>query len=37
MGLKAAPTSEPPGWLRIDPTFDPLRNHPRFKQLAEEA
>jgi eukaryotic-like serine/threonine-protein kinase len=21
------------GWLRIDPTFDPLREHPRFKKL----
>jgi tetratricopeptide (TPR) repeat protein len=24
-----------PGWLRIDPTFDPLRQHPRFKKLVE--
>jgi hypothetical protein len=24
-----------PGWLRIDPTFDPLRNHPRFRKLVE--
>ncbi|HEX2451354.1 MAG TPA: protein kinase [Gemmatimonadales bacterium] len=23
-----------PAWLRIDPTFAPLRNHPRFKRLA---
>jgi tetratricopeptide (TPR) repeat protein len=26
-----------PGWLRVDPTFEPLRNHPRFKQLVEGA
>jgi tetratricopeptide (TPR) repeat protein len=25
-----------PGWLRIDPTFDPLRKHPRFQRLAAE-
>jgi hypothetical protein len=24
-----------PGWLRVDPTFDPVRNHPRFKKLVE--
>jgi hypothetical protein len=24
-----------PGWLRIDPTFDPLRNHQRFRKLVE--
>ena len=24
-----------PGWLRIDPTFDPLRKHPRFRRLVE--
>ncbi len=26
-----------PGWLRIDPTFDPLRKHPRFQRLVEGA
>jgi hypothetical protein len=24
------------GWLRIDPTFDPLREHPRFQRLLEQ-
>jgi serine/threonine-protein kinase len=24
-----------PGWLRIDPNFDPIRQHPRFRRLVE--
>jgi hypothetical protein len=24
-----------PGWLRIDPNFDPLRKHARFRRLVE--
>jgi serine/threonine-protein kinase len=26
-----------PGWLRIDPTFNPLRSNPRFKRLVEDS
>jgi serine/threonine-protein kinase len=26
-----------PGWLRVDPTFDPIRKHPRFQRLLEQA
>jgi hypothetical protein len=25
-----------PGWLKIDPTFDPLRGNSRFERLLEE-
>lgn len=24
-----------PAWLRIDPMFEPVRSHPRFKKLVE--
>jgi hypothetical protein len=24
-----------PGWLKIDPTFDPIRKNPRFQKLIE--
>ena len=24
-----------PGWLQIDPTFDPVRKNPRFQKLVE--
>ena len=33
--LLRAPYYLSPGWLRIDPTFDPLRKHPRFRRLVE--
>jgi TolB-like protein/Flp pilus assembly protein TadD len=26
-----------PGWLKIDPTFDPIRKHPRFQKLLNAA
>ena len=35
--LLARPYYLSPGWLRIDPTFNPLRAHPRFQRLVSDA
>ncbi|HEX2217577.1 MAG TPA: protein kinase [Gemmatimonadales bacterium] len=34
--LLRAPYYLSPGWLRIDPTFIPLRKHPRFQRLVSD-
>jgi hypothetical protein len=33
--LLAIPYYLSPGWLRIDPSFEPLRRHPRFQRLVK--
>jgi hypothetical protein len=34
---RRAKTSRVAGWLRIDPTFDPIRKHPGFGRLIDRA
>jgi len=34
-GLMRIPYFLSPGWLRVDPTLDPLRGNPRFRRLVD--
>jgi hypothetical protein len=33
--MLSVPSEMSPALLRIDPVWDPLRNHPRFQKLVE--